>query len=299
MEKSLLKLQASVSIATSGVLENFEVQEGDKVDEGQVLGNVYNISTSQTVQSRRDLRDIALRDRDLYVENYESNLSGIGGEDEYNIGLRRQNELVSKAEADYQSALGTLSTTYVKSPIEGTVVDISIDQGEVVIAGSQIVEVANLDALTFEVQVDQEDFGEIQLGHTAEVVLDAYPTQIFPGKVAELPLTVDSETGDFIVKVEVGKSEEYPILVGMEGDVDIIIEKDDTGQTALTFDAVFDDNDGKYVWMMKEGRLVKQYVEVGLEGNLYTVITSQIDFDNVVIPQDSEFEEGYKVTLNE
>ena len=47
---------------------NFEIQEGDKVDEGQVLGNVYNISTSQSVKSKRDLRDIALRDRDLFIE---------------------------------------------------------------------------------------------------------------------------------------------------------------------------------------------------------------------------------------
>ncbi|MFZ5424989.1 MAG: efflux RND transporter periplasmic adaptor subunit [Patescibacteria group bacterium] len=291
--------QANLATITPGTLEKLNVKETEEVKKGQILGNVSNYDLYKGSEAKKQARDIALIDRDLYVENYSTNLSAIGGEDEYNIGLRRHNELVAQAEDAYQASLGSLTDSYLIAPFDGTVVDVLIDQGELVTAGASVLTVADLNQIVFEASIDQEDFGLVKLNQEVEVQLDSFSNKTFTGTVYKLPLVVDSASNELTVLIKINDVSDNPVLIGMEGDADIVIEKNTVGGTALTFDAVFGEDSTHYVWLNEEGKLVKQPVEIGLEGDLYTIILSDIDFDKVVVPLDDEFEEGASVKLEE
>ncbi len=294
------KYQADLALPTIGVIDYISVSKGDKVVAGQILANVYNYDTKQTAKAYKDARDVALHDLNIYVESYATNVNAVGGQDEYNINVRRLEELLSKAEASYQSTLGSLDKTVIKTPINATVIDITKNEGEVIGAGSTLVKVADLANLIFEVNVDQEDFGQVLLGQKTEIVLDSYEDEIFLGKVTDLPKHVDETTDEFVVEIEINQSTQPPILLGMSGDAHIVINQANGDSSSIPFDALFDDEDGFYVWVEDNGSIKRMGVEIGLEGDVYTQINSDIlDLNIVVSNSDTKLIEGMKVKIKE
>lgn len=292
--------EVDVSFPTSGRIEGIAVEKGDLIEMGDLLAYITNYDTTQSVQAYKDARDVAEQDIEIYIENYSSNLQAAGGEDEYNLNLKRLRELLSKAEANYQSSIGTLSKSYLYSPISGTVVDIYKEGGEVTTIAGEVMKIADLDNLYFEVSVDQEDFGLISIGMPVEVMLDSYEDYIFKGKVLDLPKYADTTSGEFEIKIQLESDNTHTPLLGMVGDADIIIEeRSDT--KAVTFDTVYYSDNETFVWVEKDGKAYKQPVNVGLEGDVYTVIESQdIENLNIIIPSDDvELADGAKVKFKE
>ncbi len=242
--------EASLAFASMGRLEGLEVKKGDKLNKGDFIAYVSNYDSSQTSQAYKDARDISKKDLEIYIESYGSNMDAVGGEDEYYLNIARLKELISKAEASYQSTLGSLNNTYLYAPFDGTIIDTYKEIGEVVSVGANVVKIADLEDLIFEIEVDQEDFGILKIGQDVEITLDSYGEHVFTGVVRELPQYADETTTEFIVRISLMQSEEMPVLLGMKGDASIIVETSGDEVVALTFDTVFKDNDQYYVWTM-------------------------------------------------
>lgn len=291
--------EADLAFASTGELAKLNVKKGDMVKEGQLLASLSNYDSSQASKSARDSRDIAQRDLDLYIQTYESNKDAVGGKKEYDINIRRLMELLSKAEANYQSSIGSLSKTYLYAPFEGTVVDTFKEEGEIVGLGEKVLKVAKLDNLVFEMDVDQEDFGLLKPDQAVEIQLDAYTKKIFTGKVLELPKYADANTEQFTVRIAISKDNEAQVLLGMKGDAKIIIETTNDKVKALTFDTIFKENDGStYVWIDENKLLKKLPIEIGLEGDIYTELKSNLDGKTLYVPTGNvEFKEGSKVKV--
>lgn len=293
--------EVDLALTSTGQLEGLFVKKGDKVTENQFIGNVYNYNYSQDSQAAKDNRDVAQRDLEIYIENYASNLQATGGQDEYELNLKRLLELLSKAEAGYQSALSDLSQTYLYAPFDGTVIDVFADPGEVVSAGVTIVKVADLTNLIFEISVDQEDFGALAIGLPVEVVLDSHNGTIFEGVVKELPEYADVDTEEFEVEIALKRDDVHPILLGMKGDALIIIESTGSKVTAVTFDNVYYSGDAEpHVWINENGNLKKLSVEIGLDGDIYTEIKTDLSDKVLVSPEKTaDAKEGLKIKINE
>lgn len=290
---------ASLSFPLVGRLSYLAVEEGDNVEKWQYLGELDVVSAENSAQALKDARDIAIRNKELYIEKYQHDKDEIGGPNDYAIEIRKFDELISQAEASYQSSLSSLSNYKLTAPFEGTVVDISYDVGETAIAGTTVVRIADLDNLVFEVNLDQEDFGLLKVGQNVEITLDSYEDHIFTGIINELPRTADAATEDFIVDIEI-TSNGIPVYLGMTGDADIISAQTDTEVQALIFDSVFEDAEGEYVWVVSAtGAAQKLYVETGLKGDLYTeVITDLSPFTLFTLSGDAEVNEGDIVSLD-
>ena len=151
----------------------------------------------------------------------------------------------------------------------------------------------------FEISVDQEDFGSLVLNQVVEVTLDSYDGPMFFGKVSELPQYADETTEEFIIKIELHPSTEYPILLGMNGDASIVIEEE-IDAVSLTFDVIYESEDGYYIWVVENGSLVKEVVEIGLEGDVYTTIITDLSDKEIIIPVEEDgLTEGGSVKYGE
>lgn len=283
---------SNLTFPIAGQITEINVEKGDFVEKGEILARVFSSDAYLTSQSRKDARDVALRDLDLYKENYETNLSAAGGQDEYMIAIRRLQELASSAEATYQASLSALSKYYIQAPFSGTVLDVNGELGEISSVATYVVKLADLDNLVLEVDLDQEDFSLVRLGQKAEITLEAYPDVVLEGEVVETPLFVDSvDQESFVVKIKIAENKDYPVLLGMDGDVDININETEDEVNALSFDRIFfDDDNNAYVWINDNGSLVKKYVDVGLEGDIYTEITTDLSGLQIVVPSTTEVE---------
>jgi len=292
--------EANISFPTLGKLQDIGVKKGDVVKKYQYLAFLDNVSESQTTQSLKDARDIALRDLELYVENYATNMDEVGGQDEYSIGVRRYEELLSRAEAIYQAQLANLGDTYLYAPFDGKIVDVYKEPGETVLVGESIVMIANEDSKIFKIELDQEDFSFLSEGQEVEISLDAYEDEVFVGRVKNLPTYVTNDGGgDFVIDIEITDERKGNLLFGMTGDAYIILSKTNQEVPVLTFDEVeYDIEDRPYVFVLEGDRVEIQYLEIGLKGDIYTEIKTKIE-KPIIQASDAKYklEEGVRVKL--
>ncbi len=297
------KNEASLSFSAAGTILSISVSEGEEVPKGKTLARLDSSSISHSTQALKDARDIAIRNKELFIEQFENNKSLAGGEREYEIKLRTLNEQISQAEANYKASLAGLNNLFINAPFNGTIIDINMNPGETVSPATPVMKIADLNNLVFEVTVDQEDIGLLKNGQNVEVVLDAYPNNIFSAVIQNIPLFADT-TNSFSVEMKLINGEGHPVLLGMEGDANIIVESTDTPVKTLDYDQVYSDDSGNtYVWVVNEtGLLIKRNIEKGLEGDLYVEIKSEINGnERVVAPlnDNQELEEGVKVQVIE
>lgn len=147
--------------------------------------------------------------------------------DELNITVMELNLKV--ADADIARARENLDHTVITAPIDGTVTRLNAEVGELVVigtmnnAGTVIMEVADLSQMIFVAQVDEADIGAIKVGQQAEMMLRAYPDQIFTGKVESIALKHDpSPNGGKFFKTKIAMDTgDQRIYSGLTGDAHI------------------------------------------------------------------------------
>lgn len=283
--------QADLSFAASGRITNLTKKEGDMVKKGELLASLNTESTRQSTQAYKDARDAVIKDRDLFIRQFQNDQSAAGGSTEYQLKLKKLDEQVSQAEATYQASLANIRNYYVYAPFDGTVFNQPKEIGEIASMGETIVQIANLTDLYFEGQIDQEDFGVLQDGQPARITLDAYPNQTINGVVQSLPEYVSSSSTSTFFKIKVVPTDtDKNLLLGMEGDVEIVVAQTKSEVNTLIFDEVFKNTDGSsYVWVIdSRNKLQKLPVELGLEGDLYTEVKTDISNQTIIIPSNTK-----------
>jgi RND family efflux transporter MFP subunit len=104
-----------------------------------------------------------------------------------------------------------LKKSMIRSPISGTVLLLSIEQGETVSAGlatQTLILVADLNRLEVDTFVDETDIGKVALGQSAQYTIGAFPNQTFVGKVVKIASgsTIQQSVVTYDVTVSLEKS---------------------------------------------------------------------------------------------
>lgn len=94
-----------------------------------------------------------------------------------------QVEVARAALAVLEAQLEKLS---VISPIDGIVLERTVQPGEVAPPGATLLTLARLDELTITVYIAEDRYGKIKLGDTAQVTVDSYPDEIFTARVIHI-----------------------------------------------------------------------------------------------------------------
>ena len=99
---------------------------------------------------------------------------------------------IEQSQASLRSSLDNLSKTTFSAPIDGIITSLRVEEGEVAIIGTMnnpgtvLMTIADLSIMEVEVEVDETDVVNVRLGQTAEVHVDALPSQTIPGQVTEV-----------------------------------------------------------------------------------------------------------------
>lgn len=150
---------------------------------------------------------------------------------------------VQSASATVMEAKDQLGRTSIFAPADGTISGLTVELGERVLgtqqmAGTTMMNVANLSNMEVEVDVNENDIVKINIGNMAKVQVDAYLKKEFKGEVTSISNAANATTSadqvtNFKVKVRilkesyadlvVGKPSNYsPFRPGMTATVDII-----------------------------------------------------------------------------
>src|SRR6266508_3317274 len=99
-------------------------------------------------------------------------------------GSNSQDVIAAQAKVD--AAQATVDSMSVIAPFDGEVLYIQSQPGDVVETGTSAANVADLDHLYVETQVDESDVANVKVGKQADVTLDALTGATFTGKVVAM-----------------------------------------------------------------------------------------------------------------
>ncbi len=180
---------------------------------------------------------------------------------------------------DYQRA--RLHDTTIEAPFDALVVRRDRDAGDVVTAGSSVLQLVSLDEMWITAWVDETELSRLAEGQSTRVVFRSEPGVEYPGVVARLGREADRETREIVVDVRVDRLPDTWAL-GQRAEVYIGVDrKEDV--TVLPAGFVLRRNARTGVMVDEDGKARWRAVVVGLHGRDEVEITSGLASGEIVV----------------
>lgn len=189
--------EARLAFKIGGVIEKVYVREGESVRAGQLLATLNTTEIDAQVgqaelafqKSGRDFERVKsmLRDTAATLEQFQN--AGTA------LDIAQQNVSIARFNRDFAK---------ISSPVSGTVVKKLMSEGEVAGPGTPVLVLVSSRKSDWVVKagVSDRDWARLKPGDKAEVELDAYPGEIFPGTVTFLSQAADPMTHLYEVEVK-------------------------------------------------------------------------------------------------
>lgn len=224
-----------VGAEVSGTLKKVYVDYNDTVKKGELLALVDPTSFEAAVKEAKaevsnaeaaleKIRAEYSRKEKLFEKGYISEFEFIS----LKSSLKAAEAGFLSAEAKLTRAEVNLENTKIRSPISGTVIKRSVDEGQTIASSFQAPELfiiaEDLKKMQIEADVDENDIGMIKKGQEVRFTVQAYPDRIFSGKVRQVRLQPETiqNVVNYTVVIDV-PNEEGILLPGMTATIDFII----------------------------------------------------------------------------
>ena len=231
---------ATVSSKVTGKVREVLIEEGQKVEEGQVLARLDPLDAdaqrelagaqlaaarSQAAQVQAQLREAEaqagrlqalVRDKLVSRAQYDQ---AIAQRDALRAQLASVQRTTSVAGRQLQVAEIGVDNTVVRAPFAGVVTAKAAQPGEIVspisagggFTRTGIGTIVDMDSLEVQVDVNEAYIGRVQPGMPIEAVLNAYPDWRIPGEVIAIIPTADRTKAT--VKVRIALAQKDPRIV--------------------------------------------------------------------------------------
>ena len=204
----------SVTVGTqvSGIVNKLYVDYNSQVKKGQVIAELDKtnlLSELNTAKANLASAQSSLNYQAANMERYKTLYKkGLVSADEYENALltyRQAKEQVASSKENVQRAQTNLGYATITSPIDGTVISKSVEEGQTVAASFNTPELFTIakDLTNMQVvaNVDEADIGGVKEGNRVTFTVDAYPDDTFEGTVKQVRL--EATTTNNVVTYEV------------------------------------------------------------------------------------------------
>jgi len=237
-------LKVDISAYVSGEIVELPVEEGQSVKKNDLLcsldstrykasrdqlfaaktaaGSRVGVARANLAKAKRDYeRAVKLHKKELisdeYLESAQTQLDVMEGT------VKAAKDQLAQSDAGLRLAGDELAKTVLLSPIDGVIIALNKEAGEIVM-GSQltrdiIMTVADMSAMELLVEVDENDIPDLEIGQEADLDVDAFPKQKYHGAVTAIGKSARTSQG-------YGQSEEtanYDVTVRLTGDIDRLL----------------------------------------------------------------------------
>lgn len=226
-----------VGSQVSGIINRLYVDYNDTVKKGQVLAVLD-----------KTLFEVAVQDAEAGVIRAKAKLVQAEAELKRNQPLFEKGHLsemeflvtkttaetakadLNAAQAALKRARTNLDYTIIRSPIDGTIIERTVDAGQTIAASFQapklFVIAEDLTRMQIEANVDESDIGLIKENQSVTFDVQAYPDEKFTGIVRQIRLqpTTIQNVVNYTVVVD-ASNENGKLLPGMTATVDFMVEE--------------------------------------------------------------------------
>ncbi|RXM37524.1 efflux RND transporter periplasmic adaptor subunit [Chryseobacterium sp. CH21] len=209
----------AVGTQVSGIIKNIYVDFNSTVKKGQLLATLDpDLLQYQSQQIKANLQNAKsnLAYNEINI-NRQSQLYKVGAisKADYDIATNQYNAAkaqVGSVTAQLSTANKNLSLTNIYSPIDGTVLNRNVSEGQTVASSFStptLFSIAkDLTKMRVRASVDEADIGNVKVGQKATFTVDAFPDETFDGEVSEVRLhpTVSSNVVNYTTIINADNS---------------------------------------------------------------------------------------------
>jgi HlyD family secretion protein len=309
--------RAGISPSIGGQISSLPVKEGDIVEQGQVLMELWNddmqaqyglaesevkaatASANQAcvraeVAKREAERQKKLRKKNLSSEEAVDKADGEARAQQAACNAARATAEVSKAKLEVIQA--ELERTRLSAPFAGIVAEVNGEIGEFVtpspvgIPTPPAVDLMDISCLYVSAPIDEVDAPRIRIAMQANITLDALSGEVFAGTVKRIaPYVLEVEKQARTVDVEVDfvcQQDCENMLPGYSADIEVILDEQDNVLRIPT-EAILEGN--KVLVFTADGLLEQREIKTGLNNWEWTQIVDGLsEGDEVVVSVERE-----------
>lgn len=288
--------QAQVVAKQAGILIDVLVEEGERVEQGQLLARLeqdqYALKLQQIEATLRQLENELGRAEELHQRRLIS-------ADEF----ERIQASAEAQRAAHALALLDLTNTEIRAPIAGVVSERMVKFGNLITQHQPLFMIDDFDSLWAVMHVPERQLGMLQPGQAARLKADAFPGSVFEGEVLRISPVIDPETGTFAVTTRFS-GRDGRLRPGVFGRIQVVHDKRN-GVPLIPEEAVLNEDGNQSVFVLigdagEDGsRLVeRRSIRTGFhEAARIEVIEGLAEGDTVVTAGKNSLRDGARIKV--
>ena len=302
----------------AGRLQDINVRLGDRVTRGQRIAKIEDFEIQEQVKQQEAALEVSratIRQREADLKLAETN-----AERSRNLFARQllPKQTLDDTEARYQAAVAqldlaraqntqssarldelriNLQNTIIVSPVNGFVARRAVDPGAFVGQNAPVVDVVDIGRVRLVANIVEKDLDQLQAGDETQVEVDAFPGEMFMGRIARVAPVLDPATRTAPIEIEIANPG-FRLKPGMYARVTVTT---DERKDALVVpaNAVVDTGGRRGVFLAADNSTVSfRPVSIGVEESTQIEILDGLsEGDRVVTTGAAGLRDGDRVVL--
>lgn len=222
--------------------------------------------------------------------------------------IARAKGALMQAEGQAAYAKSQLEATVIRAPITGTILDRSVEKGELLTgqyasAARPVFSLADLKDLQVELDIAQDDFARLGPKQKGIVTVDAFPDRKYHGAIAEISPEANRQKATVQVKVQIQDPDEY-LRPEMNSTVKFLADessqKSSVSGPAGVFvptNAVRDAAGKKVIFIVFKNKALQREVHVIAQRSGGVLVEGLVGGEDVITAGPADLKDGEKIKI--
>jgi len=283
---------AFISPETNGQITRIHVDEGDRVQEGQLLVSLKSSVIRSNIQEVKTNLELA---RKTFEKQKRLWADSVGSEMQYLEAKNRKENLENRLSTLREQ----LEMSRIRAPFNGIVESINQKEGELGTPGMQLLHLVNLKKLKVEAQITEQYISRVHEGDMVEVRFPSYPRMDKRVPITRKGSVIDRESRTFVIEARLDNPREEirPNQIAIVNVLDYSIDS----ALVVPSNIIKQDMQGDYIYVAgNSNKAHKVYVKTGRSYNNQTVLTSGVKpGDRVITSGYTQVSEGAPIEVKD
>lgn len=222
--------------------------------------------------------------------------------------IARAKGALMQAEGQAAYAKSQLDATVIRAPITGTILDRSVEKGELLTgqfaaAARPVFSLANLKDLQVELDIAQDDFARLGPKQKGIVTVDAFPDRKYHGVIAEISPEANRQKATVQVKVQILDPDDY-LRPEMNSTVKFLADEPAPKSTGSEPNGVFvptnavrDASGKKIVLIVFKNKVLQREVHVIAQRSGGFLVDGLVGGEDVITAGPADLRDGDKIKI--
>src|SRR5690554_2096215 len=298
---------ANISTRMMGYVTSVKVKTGQKVSKGQLLATISSTDLQAKkaqaeagVNQATAMYNSAKRDYDRFVILFSQKSASQKEMDDMTTHFEMAKAGLETAKQMKNEVMAQFSYTNITAPFSGTVTGTFVKEGDMANPGMPIVSVEGTSKLQAVVMVSESEISNIKNGMTTDVNIKSLDKTI-KGKVVEVSTSARNTGGQYIVKIDLDKTEN--VLSGMFVNavfpIEKSVEKTTTNLVLIPQEAIITQGQLKGIYVVNDNNTaILRWLRLGKTyGNNIEVLSGLSSGEKYIVSADGRLFNGVRISV--